>query len=308
MKTSFVATVFNEEHDIKSFIDSILSQTDLPDEIIIVDAGSKDRTDEILKSYGNKIKLYVVKGNRSLGRNFGIRKAQGDIVLVSDAGCILDKNWAKNLIEGFSNQAVDVVSGYYHPVANNTFQKSLAMYTCVMPDRLDPKTFLPSSRSIAFKKSTWEAVGGYPEYLDTCEDLVFAKKLKDKGFQFSLAKHAIANWRQQKNIFQAFKQFYNYAVGDGMAQYFRPQTPFLFLRYVIGLCLLAYALYTNNQVLLVLLVLLFVLYIIWAIGKNYRYVNKSLAFLYLPVLQFTSDIAVLLGTTIGVGKSLVRKN
>ena len=43
------------------------------------------------------------------------------------------------------------------------------------------ETFLPSGRSIAFKKSAWKEVGGYPENLYTGEDTLFDLKLKEKG-------------------------------------------------------------------------------------------------------------------------------
>ena len=55
MKSSFITTVFNEENNIEAFIDSVLNQTKSPDEIIIVDGGSTDKTLEILKSIAKKI-------------------------------------------------------------------------------------------------------------------------------------------------------------------------------------------------------------------------------------------------------------
>jgi hypothetical protein len=45
-------------------------------------------------------------------------------------------------------------------------------------------------------------------------------------------------------------------------------------------------------------------YILWSINKNYKYVRNPLGFLYLPILQFTSDIAVLSGMSVGFINSL----
>lgn len=301
MKTSFIATVFNEADDIKSFIDSILLQSHIPDEIIIVDAGSKDRTIQILKGYGKKITLLTHKGNRSIGRNFGIGKATGEIILVSDAGCVLDKQWVRHITKPFAKKEVAVVSGYYTPITQNDFEKALATYTSVMPDKLNPETFLPSSRSIAFRKYVWENVGKYPEYLDTCEDLVFAKGLQNQGYKFYFEGNAIVHWRQKSNLFEACKQFYSYAVGDGMALYFRMQTPFLYLRYLLLLLLVLYSIFISPYGYLVILIL-GILYIMWAIRKNYRYVKNPKAYYYLPMLQFTADFAVMIGTIVGVMK------
>lgn len=304
MKTSFVATIFNEEKTIDAFIKSIDEQTKRPDEILLVDGGSSDNTVEKVKKYRH-IKLFSHNGNRSQGRNYGIAKAKGDVILVSDAGCTLDKNWVKNITEPFDNEKIDVVSGYYLPVTHNAFEQCLATYTCVMPDRVDRENFLPSSRSVAFKKTAWKEVGGYPEFLDTCEDLVFVRNLKKKDYRFFFAENAIVYWRQRKNIIEAFKQFYGYAVGDGMAHYFRSRTPFLFIRYAFAVGLLFPVTINKSTTPTLLSITLFVLYILWTIKKNYRYIKNIAALFWLPLLQFTSDIAVILGTTVGIILSLL---
>lgn len=311
MKLSLITTVLNEENSIKEFLGSVYRQTKLPDELIIVDGGSTDKTVSNLKYQvssikGIKIRLIVKKGNRSVGRNTAIKNSAGDIIIVTDVGCVLDKNWLRNLVSPFKNQSVDVVAGYYKPKTYSIFEKSLATYTCVMPDRVDPKNFLPSSRSVAFKKEVWKKVSGYPEHLDTCEDLVFDKKLKKLGFKFHFAKNAIVYWPQRKNIFEAFKQFLGYAIGDGQGLYIRPQTPLLLARYLIGTVLIVLYFATKSNFLLSIIYLLFSAYLVWSVWKNYKYVKHLKAFLYLPVLQIVSDAAVLLGMTIGFLKRLIR--
>ncbi|OGK54123.1 hypothetical protein A3H80_05095 [Candidatus Roizmanbacteria bacterium RIFCSPLOWO2_02_FULL_37_19] len=311
-KVTCITTVLNEEKTIKAFLDSLLQQSKKPDEIIIVDGGSIDRTIEIAKKYVSKfsnltagwrsqISIYIIYGNRSVGRNYAISKASHELIAVSDVGCILDADWLKNIIQPFEQDAsVDVVAGYYSPnIGKPTiFQQCLATYTCIMPDKFT-EDFLPSSRSIAFKKSAWKKVGGYPEELDTCEDLVFAKKMKFSSFNFQISNHAIVFWPQKENLWQAFKQFFNYAKGDGRALYIRPTTPFLFLRYVVGLIILYAFLKTSSPTLLSLLCMLFIAYIIWAVVKNYHYIKHWKAFTYLPLLQVMSDIAVIAGMTVG---------
>lgn len=300
MKVSFITTVFNEEEIISKFLDSLLAQSKLPDEIVIVDGGSSDST--VAKIKNSKFKILVKLGNRAVGRNEAIRKATGDIIVCSDAGCILDKSWLKNIAEPFKESKIDVVAGYYKPIARNAFQKCLAAYTCVMPDRVKPKNFLPSSRSIAFKKSAWQKVGGYPENLDTCEDLVFAKKLKKAGYKFKTRVDAIVYWPQRKNLKEAALQFYRYAEGDGKARYIRPQTPFLFLRYLIGGGLLIIFFVFKSLFILYLISVILFLYLLWSIGKNFKYVRHWQAVFILPTLQFTADFLVMAGFLKGLLK------
>lgn len=303
---SLISTVLNEEKQISFFLNSILVQTTPPKEIIIVDGGSTDRTAEIVDSFSKKhkvpITLLVKKSNRAVGRNSAIAHTTTGIIACSDVGCLLDKYWLQHITAPFSDKDVQVVAGYYKPIVNTVFQRALATYTCVMEDRLTDN-FLPSSRSIAFRKDVWEKVK-YPEQLDTCEDLVFAKKLQDVGFLTVFRQNAVVYWQQKNNIFEAGKQLFGYAVGDGQALYLRWQTPFLLLRILLGGALFLSLFYTNTSLLPFLFLL--VCYIVWSIVKNYRYVKDPLAFLYLPLLQIASDIVVPLGMLVGLVKRLSR--
>ena len=83
--------------------------------------------------------------------------------------------------------APDVVSGFFLADAATLFET--AMGATVLPDLadVDPATFLPSSRSVAFTRQAWQRVGGYPEWLDYCEDLVFDLRLRAAGCRFAFA-------------------------------------------------------------------------------------------------------------------------
>lgn len=296
-KVTLITTVLNEESSILKFLDSIKAQTRKPDEVIIVDGGSTDNTVKLLRN--SKFTILQKKGNRSVGRNTAIKASSSNIIAVTDAGCILDKHWLERIVVPYKKKDTDVVSGFYKPLASTIFQKCLATYTCTMSDKLDKQNFLPSSRSIAFKKEAWATVKGYPESLETCEDLIFDKKLKEAGFKFETVGSAFVWWPQRKNIWEAAKQFYSYAKGDGQARYFRKTTPILFARYILGLLFVFCMLITASYWLLPILIMLLVLYFLWAILKNYKYVKNYWAFIYLPLLQLTSDIATIIGNSIG---------
>lgn len=315
-KVSFIATVYNEESTIDRFVDSILSQNRLPDEVVIVDGGSTDATWNRLQTYTQKfqakeisLSLYRSQGNRSCGRNFAIQRAKYEYVAVSDAGCILDPMWLAHLMKPVEkrnkdDKKPDVVCGFYSADIDDptSFQKSLASYTCVMLDQLKPESYLPSSRSVLFTKSAWRSVGKYPEELDTCEDLVFARRLREAGYTHAMEKKALVYWPQKSTIIQAAKQLYGYAQGDGQARYIRPQNPLLFLRYLVGMLIVVWVLHTQASLLFVIVPL--ISYILWSIWKNYRYVNHWTACIWLPLLQFTADSMVMSGTIVGLIKRL----
>src|SRR3989344_4126472 len=198
MKVSFITTIYNEEKTVSALLESLLKESKLPDEIIIVDGGSTDNTLSVISNFqfllrsraqdrgaiSNKkikFKILIKKGNRSVGRNEAVKQAENEIIICSDAGCVLDKNWVKNITEPFNDPKIDVVAGYYKGKAKSIFEKCLIPYVLVMPDRVDGGQFLPASRSMAFKKSIWKKARKFPEEFSNNEDYVFAQNLKKMG-------------------------------------------------------------------------------------------------------------------------------
>lgn len=307
MRVSFIATVYNEDGSVGDLLKSLLIQSKLPDEIIIVDGGSSDRTVAKIKSeklkmkdYHGRFKVLLKKGNRAVGRNEAINNATGGIVVCSDAGCALGKDWIKSIIEPFHNFEVDVVAGYYKGKAKTFFEKCIIPYFLVMEDRIDPNNFLPATRSIAFKKSIWHKVGGFDERYSYNEDFVFAKKLKEIKAKIVFNKNAIVYWLPKKNLKEAWIAFYRFALGDAEAKIFRPKVVILFLRCILALFVLILFFITKLVFVINILLILVIIYIFWSIVKNYKYINNWNALYFLPVIQIVSDLAVMSGTVVGL--------
>jgi len=305
MKVSFIATVYNEEDSIKSLLQSLLAQSKTPDEIVIVDGRSTDSTLSEISNFQfsiskNKVKIISKKGNRAIGRNEAIKKSSNEIIVCSDAGCTLDKNWIKNITKSFKQKNVDVVAGYYKGSAKTTFQKCLIPYVLVMPDKVNKNKFLPATRSIAFKKSIWKKVGGFAEKFSNNEDYVFAKKLKEINANIVFEKKAIVYWTPRDNIKDAFAMFYRFAKGDSESCIFRPKVILIFTRYVFGIMVILLFLIFKSYIILNTLYLMLLAYVLLSIVKNYKYVKDLRAIFFLPLIQFISDIAVIFGTIKGL--------
>lgn len=218
-KVSLIFTVKNEEKSIKSLLDSILNQTKIPDEIIIVDGGSSDKTVKIIKNYKHlfPIKLIIKKGaNVPEGRNIGILNSKYPIIAVTDGGCVLDKDWIFEITEPFKYKTIDIVSGKYIATGDSLLQNLIGILLMYDFNKVDSTTFSPSSRSIAFKKSAWEQVNGYPEWLISGEDTYFNNKLRKIGKKFYLNKNAVVYWEPRENLIKLFKQYFQYAYYDAI--------------------------------------------------------------------------------------------
>jgi cellulose synthase/poly-beta-1,6-N-acetylglucosamine synthase-like glycosyltransferase len=312
-RISLIVTTYNEEKTIGKLIDSIAKQSKIPSEIIVVDGGSNDRTIEVLekklKTYKNKLYIKIINkiGNRSVGRNEAVNKASGDIILCTDAGCILDKDWIKNITKPFEDKSVDVVAGYYKGLSKNIFQKSLIPYVLVMEDRIN-NDFLPATRSMAFKKYAWKKVNGFNEKLSHNEDYDFANNLKKSKLKIVFAKNAIVYWVPRKNLKEAFIMFFRFALGDVQANLLRDKVIYIFLRYIFAGYLIILSFIERSVYLYLFIALCFLGYVLWSIWKNYKYVVDLKAIFYLPILQFLSDLAVLFGTIAGLVQRLSLKS
>ncbi|NSW56748.1 MAG: glycosyltransferase [Armatimonadetes bacterium] len=225
MRAALVTTCLNEIDAIDAFLDAVLSQTRQPDDIVIVDANSQDGTiSRILDRTGKgaPIRLIISVGaSRSTGRNTGIEKTNCELIAVTDVGAIPRKDWFERIIAPLeSNPDVDVVSGYYEPVASSLWEEAVCAATVPSASEVDPENFLPSSRSVAFRKSAWEKVAGYPDSRglrnDTAEDTAFDLALRASGAKFVFEPTAIVEWRPNAAPQALFRQFGAYARGDAV--------------------------------------------------------------------------------------------
>lgn len=301
MKISVVVTVLNEASNIKRLVKALLQQTLLPDEVVIVDGGSLDTTVSRIKNLkfkikNSRLKFYSFRGNRAVCRNYGIKRARNSIIVVTDAGGYPKRDWLEKITAPFKNFQVKVVSGYYRSLGRTTFEKSITPYFLVMSDRVRlGHEFLPSSRSVAFRKSVWEKAGGYPEKFSHNEDLVFADNIKNAGYKFYFEPDAIVYWHPPAALRQAAKQFFRFALGDTESGIKRPKVKYIFLRYAVGVFLILLRFYE-------VFFLFSIFYFLYSIFKNFRYVKEIGGLFWLPVIQVTSDFAVMMGHICGMIK------
>lgn len=114
MKLSVVIPVYNEEKYIRDCLLSIMKGVRTPDELIVVDGGSTDRTVAIARELGAKV-LSNPYRNAAAGRNIGIKAATGRVVAFTDGDCHVDSNWLYAIEEIFRGKKVDVVGGRILP-------------------------------------------------------------------------------------------------------------------------------------------------------------------------------------------------
>ncbi|PJA42884.1 hypothetical protein CO176_01155 [Candidatus Woesebacteria bacterium CG_4_9_14_3_um_filter_39_10] len=344
MNISVCTTVLNEEASIGKLLDSLLVQTKKADEIVIVDGGSKDKTVEIIKHYQKKdksIKLLIEKGGIAHGRNTAIEIAKYPIIAQIDAGCIAKPDWLEKLVRPFElttpghppgvhsatlresdakahprgvrmdSSGVGVVAGFYIMPAHSSLQKAMNLYLGVHPKRFDPANFLPSARSVAFKKEVWEKIGGYDEKLEKGgEDTKFFVSCVKNKIRIARVGDAKVVWEEIKDLSLTdfFLKVFNYAKGDAKTKIWiypiagimshNIKIVLVFLRYFLAFAFLAFSFFFNWPFAYLFIGLL--AYLFWSVWKFRDIVNSRKVRVWIPVVQIVSDIAVMLGFLYGL--------
>lgn len=305
MKVSLVVTLKNEGEDLKKLLDSILEQERRPDEVIFVDGGSADNTVGILKEYQKRIKgmkIFVKRGfNIAQGRNFGIKKAKYDFIATTDGGCVLERDWLKNLIETQKRTNADVVAGAFKPYSKNLFEFCSGEVICPNFDKL-PNDWPPSSRSALFTKEAWKRAGGYPENLYTGEDTLFNFNLKKTGSKYAIARNAFVKWRMRPNLRRLFRQFYLYGKGDGhillpflsIKNYNSMKSLAVVLGFYAYILLLIFSFFYSHTLLAVLVILLLA-YLFSPTLRVFRKRRNLKVFIYCPAINLVRRVGYFFG-------------
>jgi glycosyltransferase involved in cell wall biosynthesis len=216
LKVSLVATVKDAGPHVAEFVASVRAQTRPPDELVVVDGGSTDGTLEVLRETPELTLIEEPGANIARGRNVAVRAASHDLIAVSDADCVLAPDWLERLVRPLERGA-DVSMGFYRPLAESFFEACAAAVSIPEPGEIREATFMPSARSVAFRREAFESAGGYPEWLDLGEDMYLNHRWRERGVRMELVADAVVFRRPRPDLGSYWRQFTGYARADAQA-------------------------------------------------------------------------------------------
>jgi glycosyltransferase involved in cell wall biosynthesis len=315
VNVSAIVTVLNEKKAIERLLQSLKAQTRPPDEVVITDGGSTDGTFDILRGWASagELPLRILRkpgANISEGRNAAIAAATGDVIATTDAGVRLEDDWLEKLVAPFESEdtrgLVSVVSGWFVADPKTLFET--AMGATVLPHmrEIEPETFLPSSRSVAFRKVAWEACGGYPEWLDYCEDLLFDFRLRALYGPFAFAPEAVVHFRPRGSLQAFFRQYYQYARGDGKADLWGRRHAVRYLTYLVAAPLLVTLALVHTPWWWLVLLAGVATYTatpyrrLWPMLAPYGFLGRLKAVVLVPIIRVVGDVAKMIGYPVGM--------
>ena len=225
---SLVSTIFNDRDGLETFFEAMGSQMRMPDEIVIVDAGSKDGTWELLQAESMrsdrpwKMKaIQEIRCNVARGRNLAIEAASGDLIVSTDIGCDWDIEWLDELVRPLLlDRSIEQVNGSWAVRREElSFPWALTEWALKGDQKLEatPESHC-SSRSIAYRKNVWEALGRYPEDLTLAgDDAVYDYLSVRAGVKRAGAPKVRCYWHRHESLNGFFKEAFRYGLGDGEA-------------------------------------------------------------------------------------------
>ncbi|HLF61269.1 MAG TPA: glycosyltransferase [Acidimicrobiia bacterium] len=214
---SLITTLYNESDSVVELLDSVMNGTVRPYEVVVADGGSTDETVALLKGYASQhpqVRVLTDTGWRSTGRNTAISAARHDHIVCIDGGCVAEPTWleeiTKPLLEG-----AEWVGGFYRPKGKTSLSTAIGLTMVFVEEEVVFPDFLPSARSMAFHRSLWQKVGGFPEEARLNEDTPFAEALVAAGHQPVFVPEAVVEWQPPSGLLAQARTTFAWARGDG---------------------------------------------------------------------------------------------
>lgn len=214
---ALVSTVLNDRAGCIRFFEQMALQNQPPNEIVIVDGGSSDGTWEFLQAAAWqpqpwRLQVRQDRGcNVARGRNLAIEVASHEIIASTDIGCDWEPEWLAELLGPFAlHPACQAVMGSWS-VREKDLRGTWARVEYAMlhqPQMLATNISDASSRSIAYTRTLWRRLGGYPKDLTLAgDDMVYAILLHRKTSSDLVYAAPVprCHWERPRS-FQAFRK------------------------------------------------------------------------------------------------------
>lgn len=319
IKFSYIIPVYNRPEEVKELLTSFCYLKANDFEIIIVEDGSKESCESVIKEFQGELPLrYLMKENEGPGltRNLGAQLAQGVWLIFLDSDTLLPADYQET-VERFliKNPQVSFFGGPDRDHDSFTvIQKAISFsmtsfFTTggIRGSKKSMEKFKPRSFNMGVKRVAFEEVGGFSN-LRFGEDMDISIRLEKSGFNSALIADAFVFHKRRTDFGQFFKQVYNSGLARIVLSRLHPGTlkvvhllPFIFAMVVI--CLFLIAVLLKNFIFFLPLALLF---LVWFSASFFRYKSFKVAFYSIPA-AFVQLFGYGMGFAVAGIKALIGK-
>jgi peptidoglycan-N-acetylglucosamine deacetylase len=220
---SIIVPCYNEAVTLENCVKGLLNQSYKNIEILIVNDGSTDNTEEVAKNLSlmdDRIKLFnKTNGGKAGALNYGIDKSRGSVIVSMDADSIFLENTVERLVYSFTDDRIGGVSGNVKVGNRKSFIGRQQAIEYITGLNLQRRTFAQlgcpqviSGAIGAFRREALIEIGGYSE--DTIvEDMDITISLIKAGYSVEFNGDAIAYTEAPESIRSFYKQRLRWTFG-----------------------------------------------------------------------------------------------
>ncbi len=189
---AFIVPAHNEQRHIQRCLQSIQSQIadnegEMTASILVIDNQSDDETAQIALRCGVDV-VGVPPGNPGRARNAGVSAVDAEWVAFVDADCVLPAGWLMQCLNHFQDRQVVAVGAVQAAAATDARWVERVWVSTITANKRrsqtrkdwEPAAWLPAF-NLLVRRADFNAVGGFDETLDTCEDSDLSFRLAERG-------------------------------------------------------------------------------------------------------------------------------
>jgi len=310
LKVSVIIVSENEADCLSENLPAVLEQDFFDYEVIVVNNGSTDESDVLLRSlelrYPNLYHTYLPYSNdrkmdrRKLALTIGIKAAKGDILIFTEPYCKpVSKNWISSMVNELSPEK-DIVLGYSFFRESGKFFNRVARFDNLLFSQqclsavLNNKPYTGNHRNLLFRKKVFFDHKGFASLLniESGEELFISQIMTESNTAVALSQDSFIEtdlehfslWRQIKRSFFAIRLYLN----KSMSLLFRSEIFARGIFYLLFVALVIYSIIFHHWALLGAAVLIFIFRLVsqlLILNKVSRYFSSGKFHFSLPVMD-----------------------
>ncbi|WP_302575314.1 glycosyltransferase [uncultured Duncaniella sp.] len=211
---SVIVPVYNRIDEVEDLMASLEAQTCMNFEVVIVEDGSTMPCEDAVRRHPGVRSKYFYKGNegRSIARNYGMERAEGDYFIFFDSDCVIPERYFEILSRELDSTPVDCFGG--PDAAHDSFSSTQKAINYAMTSflttggirggRMSLEKFTPRTFNMGFSREVYERVGGFREMFS--EDIDMSTRIRQAGFGIALIRPAYVYHKRRVDFRKFFRQ------------------------------------------------------------------------------------------------------
>lgn len=322
LKVSVVVAAYNEQKTITQLLTSLINQ-DYPQnmyELIIVDDDSTDKTREIVRHFQEKapnLRLYqtnpesTIRSRKKNALSLGVKESKGDIILTTDADCVVGHQWISGMVRYFG-RGVGMVAGFSEPLIHDWAKTSfiqkyeyldtIGLFFAAAGAIGSNKPFSCSGQNLGFTRDAFDNVNGYERIKNyiSGDDVLLMQLLQRAGYKirFAFGQETYAATRSERNLGAFLNQRTRWASNEKPQAFLNREFFFYLIDvFLLNVCILAGMFFFPLHVGIVWFVKAVSEYIILKRGMD-RFKIKNQRMLLFPLWVILQPVYI---TVVGIG-------